>query len=211
MLKRYSVSSLVGVFITLLLFFIMQALIAGGEDANTKEAISASLEFVRVKEDRDLAARDRSPKRPPPPEQPPPTVPPQFNVAVDDSSFTMQNLDMTVDVGGGFGSGDGEYLPIFKVPAMYPRRAQSRGMSGWVIVEFTVTATGAVASPFIVENCAWIKRPGAEGECEDNPSSVFDSSALKSALKYKYKPKVLDGKPKATPGVRTRIIFQLEE
>lgn len=210
-LKRFSGSALAGLFITLTLFFIMQALIAGGKKVLTDEGIGNLVDFVRVKEDQDLATKDRRPKKPPPPEEPPPPIPPQFNVSVDPNAVNIANLDMNVDVGGGFGSGDGEYLPIFKVPPMYPRRALSRGMSGWVILEFTVTETGAVSNPIVLENCAWIKRPGSEEECVDSPSRVFDSAAMKSALKYKYKPKVVDGNPKPTPGVRTRVKFELEE
>lgn len=211
MLQRFSGSALAGLSITLMLFFLMQSLIEGGKKELDDEGIGSLVDFVRIKEDQNLSTKDRKPKKPPPPEEPPPTVPPVFNVAVDQQAYTMANLDMSVDVGGGFGAGDGEYLPIFKVPPMYPRRALTRGMSGWVIVEFTVTETGAVSDPIVLENCAWIKRPGVTEECTDKPSSVFNSAALRSALKYKYKPKVVDGEPKPTSGVRTIVKFQLEE
>ena len=36
-------------------------------------------------------------------------------------------------------SSDGEYLPLFKVAPIYPRRAQSRGIEGYVILSFTAT------------------------------------------------------------------------
>jgi len=105
-------------------------------------------------------------------------------------------------------SGD-EYFPIVKVQPQYPRRALSRGMSGWVIVEFTVTAQGTVTDPFVVSNCGWIKKSRIEGKCEDNPNSVFDSAATKAAVKFKYQPKVIDGDPVATVGVRNKISFGL--
>ena len=41
--------------------------------------------------------------------------------------------------GFGLAPSDGEYLPIVKVQPVYPRRALSRGIEGYVIVEFTVT------------------------------------------------------------------------
>jgi protein TonB len=84
-------------------------------------------------------------------------------------------------------------------------------MSGWVIVEFTVTAQGTVADPFVVSNCGWIKNARNEGKCEDNPNSVFDSAATKAAAKFKYKPKVIDGDPVATGGVQNKISFELVE
>ena len=211
LIKRFSGSAFAGVFITLTLFYLMQALIASDDEPPKESKIGNLVDFVRVKEDMNLSTKDRKPKKPPPPQEPPPPAPPKFDISVDQDAVNIAQIDMKVDVGGGFGAGDGEYLPIFKVPAMYPRRAQQRGMTGWVIVEFTVTETGSVADPYVVENCAWVKRPGVEEECKDSPSTVFDSSALKSALKYKYKPKMLDGVPKPTPGVQTKIIFQLED
>ena len=124
--------------------------------------------------------------------------------------MSNMNLSVNIDVGGGgFGISDGEYLPIVKVQPQYPRRALSRGMSGWVIVEFTVTERGTVADAKIVETCGWIKNVRSEGECFDNPNTVFNSSAVKAAMKFKYKPKVIDGDPVATTGVQNKITFEL--
>jgi len=205
----------VGLIVTLALFYLMQALIAGGRSALTEDKIGSLVDFVRVKQDMEVQTRDRKPKKPPPPDEPPPDIPPQnFNVAVDQAGYSMSNVDLSVNVdvgGGGFGISDGEYLPIVKVQPVYPRRALSRGMSGWVIVEFTVTEQGTVRNPVVVENCAWIKGPRSEGDCEDNPNSIFDSSAIRAAEKFKYKPKVIDGQPVETAGVQNKITFELVE
>ena len=82
-------------------------------------------------------------------------------------------------------------------------------MTGWVIVEFTVTDQGTVVNPVVVENCGWIKNARNSGECFDNPNSVFNSAALKAAVKFKYKPKVIDGNPVETAGVQNKITFEL--
>lgn len=212
---RFSLATLVGLIVTLALFYLMQALIAGGRSAFTEDKIGSLVDFVRVKQDMEVQTRDRKPKKPPPPDEPPPDIPPQnFNVAVDQAGYSMSNVDLNVNVdvgGGGFGISDGEYLPIVKVQPVYPRRALSRGMSGWVIVEFTVTEQGTVTNPVVVENCAWIKGPRSEGDCEDNPNSIFDSSATRAAEKFKYKPKVIDGQPVETAGVQNKITFELVE
>ena len=124
----------------------------------------------------------------------------------------MANMDTNVNINvgsGGFGISDGDYLPIVKVQPQYPRRALSRGMTGYVIVEFTVTEKGTVTDVFVVENCGWIKNARKEGECVEQPNSVFDSAATKAALKFKYKPKVIDGEPVATAGVQNKITFEL--
>lgn len=212
---RLGLSTFAGVLVTLALFYLMQALIQGADSALTEDKIGNLVDFVRVKQDQEVQAKQRKPKKPPPPDEPPPDVPPQdFNLNVDKSGFSMSNMNMNVQVdvgGGGFGISDGEYLPIVKVQPQYPRRALSRGMTGWVIVEFTVTEQGTVDNPIVVENCGWIKNARNEGECFDSPNSVFDSAAKKAALKFKYKPKVIDGNPVATAGVQNKITFELIE
>ena len=210
MIMRLGLASLAGVVITLALFYLMQALIQGAGSALTEDPIGNLVDFVRVNQDPDLQTRKRVPERPPEPETPPPDTPPQnFEINVDPEGFTP--LGPTVSIDPGSFKAEGEYLPIVKVQPQYPRRALSRGMSGWVIVEFTVTAQGTVRDPFVLENCGWVQRGRNEGECLDSPNSVFDSSAKKAALKFKYKPKVLDGTPVATTGVRNKITFELEE
>ena len=213
MVIRISLSMIVGVVVTTVLFYLMQYLIQSGGSALTDDKIGNLVDFVRVKQDQDVQTKQRKPKKPPPPDEPPPDTPPQnFNVNVDQTGFSMNNVSLNVGVdvgGGGFGISDGEYLPIVKVQPQYPRRALSRGMTGWVIVEFTVTEQGTVKDPYVVENCGWIKNARNEGECIDNPNSVFDSAAMKAAVKFKYKPKVIDGVPVETAGVMNKITFEL--
>lgn len=213
MVIRLSLSSIGGVFVTLALFYLMQALIQGADSALSSDKTLTLVDFVRVKQNQQLETKDRKPKKPPPPDEPPPDVPPQnFNVAVDKAGFTMARMDASVIIdvgGGGFGISDGDYLPIVKVQPQYPRRALSRGMSGWVIVEFTVSEKGTVIDVIVLENCGWVTNARKEGECVDNPNSVFDSAAVKAASKFKYKPKVIDGDPVATAGVLNKITFEL--
>jgi len=40
---------------------------------------------------------------------------------------------------------------------------------------------------------------------------VFDRAAENAALKFKYKPKIVDGEPVETAGVQNKITFQLTE
>ena len=93
-------------------------------------------------------------------------------------------------------TGDGEYLPIRKVRAEYPPRAISRGIEGSVTMEFTVTENGTVKDPVVVDS---------------NPPGIFDRSAIQALLKFKYRPKVVDGKPTQVEGVKHKIVFELEE
>jgi protein TonB len=42
-------------------------------------------------------------------------------------------------------------------------------------------------------------------------SKLFERAAIRAVLKFKYKPRVVDGVPVEVPGVKTRISFQLED
>lgn len=208
---RFGLSTGVGVSVTLSLFYIMQALIQSSERPLKEDALVSLIDFVRVEHQQELQIRQSKPKKPPPSDEPPPVPAQNFNVSLDDAGFSIQQMDLKVNVDifdGGFGISDGDYLPIVKVQPQYPWRAASQRIIGWVLVEFTVTAQGTVSNPFVVENCGWVQ-PARPSECVDSPNSVFDSAATKAVLKFKYKPKVINGNPVATAGVQNKINFEL--
>jgi protein TonB len=90
---------------------------------------------------------------------------------------------------------EGDYLPIVRVAPVYPARALSRGIEGYVDMGFTVTTTGTVRDPVVLFST----------------SSLFDRAATRAVLKFKYKPRVVDGQPVDVPNVKTRITFLIEE
>lgn len=87
-----------------------------------------------------------------------------------------------------------DYLPIVKVAAFYPRRAQAQGVTGYCVVEFTVTTSGAVRDPRAVD-------------CQ--PPGVFEASSLRAVQRFKYRPRTVDGHPVEVDGVRNRFVFEL--
>ena len=132
------------------------------------------------------------------PDEPPPDMEPlDFDMDVDMNSANMApTVAMNVSINAsGLSSGDGEYLPIVKVAPVYPRRALQRGIEGFVIVEFTVTKQGAVRDPIVVEA---------------NPSGIFEQAAIDAAMKFKYKPRVVNGEATEVSGVQNRITFQID-
>jgi protein TonB len=199
MATRYFASFGLGVVITLVLFFVMQAVIATDEARLDEGAKGKLLDFVRLEEDQELQTKQRKPKPPPPPDEPPPDMPkPEFESSDISQGVDVGAVDVDVNLnveGGGFSS-DGEYLPIVKVNPQYPRRAQTRGIEGYVLLEYIVTKTGAVRDPVVIE----AKPPG-----------IFNRAAINAALKYKYKPKVVNGEPIDVAGVKTRITFEMAD
>jgi len=199
MIVRYAIGVGLGFIVTFLLFLIMQAVISNDE-ANIDDGVQGKLlDMVRLTDDEEIQTKQRKPKPPPPPDEPPPDMPkPQFESSDVSTGLEVGAVEVNVNlnIGGGGFSSDGEYLPIVKVAPVYPRRAQTRGIEGYVILEFIVTRTGSVINPVIVE----AKPPG-----------IFDRAAINAALKFKYKPKVVNGEAIDVAGVRNRITFELED
>ncbi len=141
--------------------------------------------------------RDPPPVRPPPPTEPPDVIQPEFTL--DPTDATAVTVLPPVGpaappiTGPGSGWGDGGPLPIAKVSPIYPASALRRELEGFVIVEFTVTTTGAVRDPVVVEST----------------NRVFNKSAIEAALRFKYRPRVIDGVAVETPGMMNRFTFEM--
>jgi protein TonB len=202
-LIRFGIALAVAAGITFAVFFAMQALINTGESAMTEGPDGRVVDFVKVDKEEQVQKKDRQPEKPPkPPEEPPKPDMPKPSQNMDtamDASMGIAGAnvagDLQVDTGISGGSGDGEYLPIVKVAPVYPQRALRRGIEGYVVVEFTVTTSGAVTDPRVIEA---------------DPPGVFNHAAMEAAKKFKYKPKVVNGKPIEVAGVRNIIRFELD-
>ncbi|MDX1480923.1 MAG: energy transducer TonB [Woeseiaceae bacterium] len=201
MIGRYAFAIVTGVVVTLSLLFVMHLLIEYGESAVTKERTRHKLEFVRVRRNESLNVEEFQPEKPPPPPEAPPETPPQEMDSIDPNAPTINiaapQVDASGDIGGpgGFNVAEGDYLPIVRVAPVYPARALSRGLEGYVDLQFTVTTAGTVRDPIVLYST----------------SSLFERAAIRAVLKFKYKPRVVDGVPVDVPGVKTRITFQIED
>ena len=199
---RFAVPFLLACVSMVALFWLLYALIHSATGAQGSGEILPTVDFLRLAKNFELETRDRKP----PPEMPdrpeaPPEVPVQTtqiqgptntNVAIN------MSLENSTQVKANFGlsSTDGEYLPIVKVAPMYPARAQSQGIEGWVLLKFTVTEAGTVIDPVVLEA---------------QPQGVFDEAAKKAVMKFKYKPRVENGRPIAVTNVQHLIRFELEK
>ncbi len=191
------------------LLFMMQALIASGHSAMSKVSDARVVDFVRVEREERLSRKKSKPERLKSPDSAPPDAPqPSMDNTADlagtqavhgiNDNVVVSNADINIASGFGVSSGaaDGDYLPIVKVAPIYPRRALDRGIEGWVILEFTVTKTGAVINANVLEY---------------EPSTIFNRAAVNAALKFKYKPRVVNGEPIEVRGVLHKITFRLED
>lgn len=188
------------------LFSLMFSVITGGHRHAGKSEMLPTIDFVRLKRDTEVESLARR-KPPPPPTQPPP--PAHLRVAADaakqdlPTGFAVPNLGLTATVSGGpmagqMGAGatgmfDGDILPLQRIPPQYPRDAARSGVSGWVQLEVLVNADGSVRSARVVDA---------------KPRGVFEAAAVAAVLRWKFKPKVVDGKPVEQRGAQ-KIEFNL--
>lgn len=189
---RMVVAAMVAVGITFGLFLFMYKLISMGSGERKELDAIAGIHFGPVEIPDDIVERSRrKPKKPPPPKDPPP--PPRMQVSkVDQTVQQMPQMDMPqIDVPmlGGAGmfignfeqvdkTAEGDIIPIVRINPIYPREAAMKGIEGWVKIEFTITEVGTVKSPKVIDS---------------KPARVFNREAVRAILKWKFKPRVIDG------------------
>lgn len=197
---RSVIGAVAAVPIALGLFYLMQSLIDTQfeqEDVKTRKIADIVVPDKVI----ETNLKEVLPEKVEDPDEPPPDMEPlDFDMDVDMNSANMApTVAMNVSINAsGLSSGDGEYLPIVKVAPIYPRRAQTRGISGTCIVTYTVTTTGAIRDPYI------------ENETDCSPKGIFERASIKAALKFKYKPRVVDGQAIEVAGVRNKFTYELE-
>lgn len=198
---------------TFTLFYVMQFLVSGGKDLKRPSAIENVIDFVRIKSPSNLEVRKRElPKKPEVQKEELKTQ--KLNLAKQDVApkrptqmkFDMPKLDiplatgeggMAVGSGGGAAqAGDSDEVPLVRVEPQFPQDAASRGITkGWVRLTLDLNTDGSVSQASVVDS---------------SPRNVFEQSAVKSVLKWKYRPKVIDGKPVVRKGIKIQLDFALE-
>ncbi|MDP1932772.1 MAG: TonB family protein [Gammaproteobacteria bacterium] len=197
---RWVISMALALLITLVLFYVMQALIATGtqleQRVNVVKIVDATMPEIEMEVVREV-------EKPQPIEQldtPPPDVPDRQLNMDSGPSLAIERASVSIDAdlsigGASISITDGEMLPLVNVTPTYPTRAASRGIEGWCQVSFTVTETGGVRDVIVVD---------AE------PAGIFDTSSIRAAERFKFQPKVVDGQGVAVPNVQYVFRYQLE-
>lgn len=203
MYVRMGIGAVLGVCVTAGLFWMMQYMIATADRSLNEEGMTNIVDFVRLKRDEDIVRRQRKPEKPPEPEKPPPEPPPpqmdMLNPTAEKIAISAPPAETDIKMSGGFslGVGEGDYLPIVKVAPIYPQRALQRGVEGYCVVQYTVTRNGTIKDPFVIED-----------QCT---SSMFHRASVEASLKFKYKPRVIDGQAVEVPGVQNKFTYEITE
>ena len=202
-LTRLVIGLILALAVTLSLFWLMQYLIETADRTLNDDGAGNLIDFVRVKRDESVKTRQLKPKKPPPPESAPPQPPtPQLdnlNPNAEKVAIRAVPVETDIEMTGGFslGVGEGDYLPIVKVAPIYPNRALTRGIEGFCVVQYTVTRQGTTKDPVVIED-----------QCT---STLFHSASVNASLKFKYKPRIMDGEAVEVPGVQNKFTYEITE
>ncbi|MBN4055631.1 energy transducer TonB [bacterium AH-315-K03] len=197
---RLTIGAALAFVVTVFLFVLMPTLIENADkrldESTTRKIADITMPDAQIA----VNTKEVKPDKPDDPEEPPPEMDqPDLDVDVAPDAVNMSpqaSINIDIGLGTGLGGADGEYLPIVKVAPMYPRRANSRGVEGYCTIEYTVTKTGAIRDPVAVD-------------CQ--PKGYFERASVKAALKFKYKPRVVDGEGIDVLGVQNRFTYELEK
>jgi periplasmic protein TonB len=196
---RVPIAALAGAAFTVSMFWLLWYLVETEFDVGDR-AQAARIEFSRMRRDTEVATkREEKVER----ERPPPTPEtPRMAFSAGGIDNNVAQLSPVVDARGAMSrmtmtaGSDRDVIPLVRINPDYPPRALSRGLEGWVQVQFTITATGTVKDPVVVDAM---------------PRNIFDDAALKAIARWRYNPKVENGVAVERVGVQTRIVFQLEQ
>jgi protein TonB len=193
-----------GLAIAAALFWIMPYMIETTDRQLDQSGSANFVDFVRLKRNETIHRREIKPAKPLPPQAPPPLpARPQFdslNPGAETIAISATPVETDIELSGaGFslGVGEGDYLPIVKVAPIYPQQALVRGIEGYCVVQYTVTRQGTIRDPFVIE--------------EQCTNLMFHRPSLQAALKFKYKPRVIDGQAVEVPGVRNKFTYVIEK
>lgn len=198
MFARYLLSIAVGIFITAGLFFAMHLLIEVGEAALTDPRERATLTFTRIKNETEVKTiPDEILQINDPPEIP--TITPPSDAESSERILVIgPGPGEPAPIPGpkpGFFVSDNALVTIIAVQPSYPASAAAKGQEGWVIVEFDVNSAGGVQNAKVLESS----------------HRVFDKAAVKAALRFRFKARVVDGAAAPSYGVRRMFRFEMDD
>lgn len=190
--SRITIAAIVAAAVTFSLFLLMQMMITSGSDRRIEAEVISGIHFGPVDIPDEIAIRSRrKPPRRPPPKTPPP--PPRMQVSRSEQPVQdVPRIDipvLDVPLAGQAGmfignfqqidqAAEGDVVPVVVIRPMYPRDAAMSGTQGWVKLEFTITETGTVKDPSVIEA---------------TPPRIFNREAIRAILKWKFKPRVVNG------------------
>lgn len=186
--------------ITLGLFLLMAWLIEPRVEPPQEEPEETRITITRQEREEFQPPPDSSP--PPTPEKmeepPPPPMRRTSPTLIDAGgmSFTLPGPTNPAGAGVMTDPNSRRATPTVRIPPEYPQGPLRRGIEGWVLVEFTITEAGTVEQVRVLES---------------EPNRVFNSASIRAIKRWKYQPKLQNGRPVAQHNMRETIRFQIKD
>lgn len=199
---RFLVSILLGAAVTFALFAFMAYLVSSSDRAGQDKVESIPIE-VNTTPPKSAAEQRRRvpPPPPPPPKAPPKPQAPEPEVSNVDGAITFNvpsvnlgSANAGISAPGAFGK-DGDATPIVRIEPKYPVAAARDGKEGYVTLSFSINKIGEVEDVEVIDA---------------QPKRIFDKEAKRALQKWKYKPKVVDGKPIRQTGLQVTLDFKMD-
>lgn len=202
---RFIFSIFLATIIAFGLFWVLQSMINIASKQKVSSENLQMVDFVRLKKETELQKKERvKPNKPKPKKQPPkPKININKDIKVEKQPMKMEKFDMDLPlnlsassalgdafVNAGTGVISTNVVPISRVNPIYPKRAKMLKKQGYVKLEFTITTTGSVKDVKVVEA---------------NPKDIFNASAKRALLKWKFRPKLDEGQ-----AVEQRAMIQID-
>ncbi|HFE38747.1 MAG TPA: energy transducer TonB [Gammaproteobacteria bacterium] len=196
---RWLVGIIIAAFVTFALFVMMKILITGDfkpqeKGAKTSFEINPKVEDIKIAVRETVIAKVRKVVTPPPPPQIERQQASQPSVAIASLEGAIPDFEAPVLDKQSFKItvSDRDAQPLVRIPPIMPPRADK---SGHCDVRFDVSPEGApfnVTAPYCTQ-------------------SLFKRASVKSVQKWKYNPKIVDGRAVSRSGVESRIVFRLAD
>ncbi|NOH98677.1 energy transducer TonB [Vibrio sp. 99-70-13A1] len=189
------------------LFSFMAWMVDNGHHRAQENSETLSFNMVMVESEQEVQRRQRAvPEKPKAPEPPPEAqvstskaevtpINPMSSIPALDLNTSISGLAISAPTFSDFGSNQ-QAMPLYRVEPRYPPKALKRGAEGYVLMSFTIDETG---------------RPVDIEVTDAKPRRMFERNAIRALKKWKYQPKVIDGKAIAQVGQTIKLEFKLAE
>lgn len=182
------------------LFAFMAALVKDNGGFTQDPVPYIPVEFTEQPKDSKVQEKQ---KLDPPPQPKPIPQPPQQVTAVDPTEADVKisvpgpEIDLVNEGPTILGPNTGgDARPIVRVSPKYPIVAARDGITGWVQLAFSIDEAGGVTDIEVIDS---------------SPKRTFDKAAIKALKRWKYKPKMVDGKPLKQTGLTVQLDFKMDQ
>ncbi|GAJ70012.1 ferric siderophore transport system, periplasmic binding protein TonB [Vibrio sp. JCM 18904] len=192
--------------ISVSLFSFMAWMVDKGNQRAPEASEAVRFDMVMVENEADVQRRQRSvPEQPEPPQAPEPMDLSQADTQMEPMSqmtpvsalglnTALEGIAISAPPNLKGTMGNQQALPLYRVDPRYPSKALKRRVEGYVIMRFTIDATG---------------RPKDIEVIEAEPERMFEREAIRALKKWKYQPKVEDGVSIEQFGQTAKVEFKL--